>query len=855
MIKTKITLLFVGISIALALQKDGISHRFNMPAPAYGGNDFSIAEDSEEREKRRAWLEKMHRAAPGTDWRQLEYENRITRIRKQRTELKTREDCGNTTTLANGWLQGRWLERGSNNQAGSIHDVAYDSIHDKIWLISAGGTLWRGERDGSDWQIVQQYLQFNAGLLRFVTQDDKKRLLAFSGRIPHFSDDLGVTWQAATGISYTDRWGDFSDPIVLNDEANTFYVLAKPDYWSNITLYKSTDKGVRFTPVRTFATSDFSNLKLSLPHHANAPLLLEKKSNDYVQISSLNPETNELTALNAGNEFRIERAPANLVGWISPDSVRFYAYTQQSGTYRVYRSVDYGRSWKLQGTLPATPWKVGLYISPSNPDALFMGEVECYRSWNGGKFWQKVNNWWEYYDNVAQKMHADMMYFAEFETTGGQTFQLISHHGGITYTEDFLETQQNISLTGLNTSQYYSVRTDPYDPAYVYAGSQDQGFQMSYAVDTDGTRAFEQLISGDYGHIVFSNAGLSLWAVYPGGDVIFYTDAQSGRRTTSYKLTSEHESVWLPPLMESPFSSENAIYMAGGNAEGGDGSFIIRLSPKNREIKATQLPFDFRAATGDGAVSAMATSPLDSTRWYAATTNGRFFYSNDAGRNWEQNINFVPDGHYLYGQAIYASKLERDRVYLGGSGYSNPPFYRSTDGGANFTAMSKGLPNTLILDLAANADESLIFAATEAGPYVLVVAEERWYDLAEQCAPAQTYWSVEFVEATNTVRFGTYGRGIWDLQLEETVDTDEPELVAPTVNVFPNPSNGIVNIEWNFDAQTQIRIWDVNGKLVQQMQPGAGSQVQLNLSHLARGAYFLQIAHAQQLATTKILLR
>ena len=34
-------------------------------------------------------------------------------------------------------------------------------------------------------------------------------------------------------------------------------------------------------------------------------------------------------------------------------------------------------------------------------------------------------------------------------------------------------------------------------------------------------------------------------------------------------------------------------------------------------------------------------------------------------------------------------------------------------------AMSAGLPNTFINDLALNQNESLLFAATEAGPYVL----------------------------------------------------------------------------------------------------------------------------------------
>jgi len=37
--------------------------------------------------------------------------------------------------------------------------------------------------------------------------------------------------------------------------------------------------------------------------------------------------------------------------------------------------------------------------------------------------------------------------------------------------------------------------------------------------------------------------------------------------------------------------------------------------------------------------------------------------------------------------------------------------------------------------------------------------------MGELTAPDQVYWSVEYISDTHTVRFGTYGRGIWDFVL------------------------------------------------------------------------------------------
>jgi hypothetical protein len=121
-------------------------------------------------------------------------------------------------------------------------------------------------------------------------------------------------------------------------------------------------------------------------------------------------------------------------------------------------------------------------------------------------------------------------------------------------------------------------------------------------------------------------------------------------------------------------------------------------------------------------------------------------------------------------------------VYLGGSGYSNPGVYKSTNNGQTFTAINTGLPNTLVFGLAANDDESQIYAATEVGPYVYIVSENKWYSMSGTGAPDQTYWSVEYISSTKTVRFGTYGRGIWDFKIQNS-------NVAPTVSITA-PANG-----------------------------------------------------------------
>ncbi len=133
------------------------------------------------------------------------------------------------------------------------------------------------------------------------------------------------------------------------------------------------------------------------------------------------------------------------------------------------------------------------------------------------------------------------------------------------------------------------------------------------------------------------------------------------------------------------------------------------------------------------------------------------------GQNFTQTSSFTgPESHYFYGSTILPSPADDQRVYFGGSGYSNPAVYLSTDGGETFSSFDEGLPNTLVYELACLPDESIIFAATAIGPYYFSYENGQWEDLAGENAPDQTYWTVDYIPQINTVRFGTYGRGIWD---------------------------------------------------------------------------------------------
>lgn len=861
---------FVPLVLALILLnfKDHINKTtpYSYPLPTEGATSILSSNESKNQNTRAKWMEALHRSAPSTNWRSIEYRNRIAAYRINQTRLDSRNDC-TVESFAEGMLIGRWQERGSINQAGCVLDVEFHPFDNEIWLISGGGTLWRGPIDGSDWKVVNQDLQFDRGLLKIVSTQHGDRLLAFLGNFPHYSDDGGHNWNAAEGLTEEEVLGGFHRPLVLKDPNRTIYFLAKSghDREAKIKLYRSTDKGQSYIQVANTETSDFNKILLFSPHHSTIPYLVKTSEEGGVKIYQLNPSNTEWIPLNSGSELNWKLAAANMSGWSSNELTYFYAYTQEENKKpELFRSSNFGQDWERMGALPHTPWPLeGIYVTPSNPNVLFLGQVECYKSTNGGAGWDRINRWWEYYDDIERKLHADIMHIAEFKTLNGSPFLLVSNHGGLSISFDHFDTQYNIGLKHLNVSQYYSVRTDPNDPNFVYAGSQDQGLQLAnqFEVGTSGKENFSQIRSGDFGHLVFTNSGQSLWAIAPGGWLHYYENAQSGDLSQDYILGASEESIWLTPLMASPFIEENIIYMAGGSINDDAGSHIVRVQPVQDDLGLSQFPFDFKTASGGGTISAMASSSNFPNYWYVGTSNGKFYYSEDAGQNWNQSTEILPRGNYLYGQAIHISQSNPLIVYFGGSGYSNSPLFQSTDGGRSFHEFSEGLPSTLVYDITANEDESLLFAATEAGPYVYSTEKQRWFNMMGQCTPSQIYWSVEYIVSNATVRFGTYGRGIWDFQINLDVNTEDTPLNTTQAKVFPNPNQGLFHILLeNLRAEEiTIKAIDVSGRVIKQMKllPSEASipKIPIDLSPFPSGIYFLQIQNGHSFITKKVLLR
>jgi len=828
-----IAIIVLIIGILVTQQKKNQDKKEILPQP----KDVAFSEGHEEGEwiDKLNWIEGMHKCDSNVNWRAINYHNKYNQYL---VNLQNKSKS-NVISIADGELTGEWRETGSNNLAGRTHLVEIDQTVDSIYCASSGGNIWKADKEGNGWYVLNDDFQIDD--IRMLRKVNDRLLVASGGwGVPgfYYSDDDGHTWTAATGLSNIADWGYVIKSVVLNNTQNTIYLLAMEwDYgdWEKTTsIYVSTDMGESFSKELSYLESS---------HGPEGGFDIWCDPQDTVCYLA---KTNEIYSINNYDysaelisQYSQETTGSILLSGCKTDTeTHLYTAVYADNHVDFYYSDDNGENWTQKGSIESDPFmKNSFCVSQLNPTVLYYGGVECYRSSNSGNNWTRLNEWGEYYSDIENKLHADIPGINSFVDSENNEFVYINSDGGTYISYDQLQNVQNISMNNLNVGQFYSVYSHKTNSSIIFGGSQDQGYQYCDSDDGETTSNFTQILSGDYGHIVSNNGGNSIWMVYP-GYAMYYPDATTYPDYSEWWEFNISGQFWIPPLMPHP-SNPNVCYLGGGTT--GSGTHIIELTSNSGNLFANELSYDFSGSSAATAISALNYSPLNTNYMYLMNGNGEFFRSTDAGLNWEITSGFDgPDGNYLYGAAVQPSKNTLGTVYVAGSGYSNPPVFVSTDNGDSFSSMSSGLPSTMVYEIAVTENDEYIFAATDAGPYVFISENNEWYELGQGISPNQKYWTVDYNPLTKTAHFGTYGRGIWSFKILGTQNIETNDLSAE-LKVFPNTATTTITVD---GTDEKIEIYTTKGDLVLESESR-----EIDISNLSDGVYIVKTGNK----TTKFI--
>tara|TARA_B100000579_G_scaffold438045_1_gene471342 strand:- start:3166 stop:5094 length:1929 start_codon:yes stop_codon:yes gene_type:complete len=122
------------------------------------------------------------------------------------------------------------------------------------------------------------------------------------------------------------------------------------------------------------------------------------------------------------------------------------------------------------------------------------------------------------------------------------------------------------------------------------------------------------------------------------------------------------------------------------------------------------------------------------------------------------------------------------------------------------------------------------------------------YILDDETVPQPSYLSMIYIPGDQVYSNGN--AAAIRLITGESVGVDENKIAG--LNIYPNPSNGMLNIELDEQGQFNLEINDMLGKVV--CNKSISSNTMLDLTDLDKGIYFVKLSNSAATQTTKVII-
>jgi photosystem II stability/assembly factor-like uncharacterized protein len=556
-------------------------------------------------------------------------------------------------------------------------------------------------------------------------------------------------------------------------------------------------------------------------------------------------------AVNPGN-------PRILFAGAWPLVIRTYGRESGGPNGGIWRSTDSGATWeKVEGHgLPAPPLgKIGLSFSHSNPDVVYAmietgspNRGVLWRSNDGGDNWTLVS-----YDRLLnERSHyagrvmvnpgdENELYFnanshsisydggvtTERSGWGGDTHDMwadplnpdrmmISDDGGANMTFNRGKSWNRIELS---IAQMYHVNVDTQIPYFVYGGMQDGSGYKGASTSSQGRgggvpQGWESSAGCESGFIVPDPVIPEI--VWGGCYTGQFTkvDYRTGHQRTvkvwpesSYGAAAKdvkYRINWTFPIVISPHD-HNKVYVGSQyvhqTTDGGESWQIISpdLSGNDRSLMGPSggLTKDNIGVEMAQLVFAISESPLEEGVIWAGTNDGFLHISRDAGQNWENLTDNIPDLP-VWGTIsnIHASKYDAGTAYISVDFHQmnnrDPFVYKTTDYGQSWKSIASDLPRSVFSYVHwVHEDpvrQGLLYLGTENALYASFNDGESWLPLQNNLPHAPVH-DVVVQEHFNDLVLATYGRGFWIMDDITPLQQLTDEVLASDAHLFvPRPT-------------------------------------------------------------------
>ncbi|MBL7997339.1 MAG: T9SS type A sorting domain-containing protein [Candidatus Kapabacteria bacterium] len=802
----------------------------------------------------------------------------------------------------------QWMARGPINRGGRTRALAYD-ISNTQRILAGGQTngMWLSEDGGGTWKrttvlsahpsvtsVIQDKREGKTNIW-YYTSGEHSSSARGGGETPYDGDgvfkssDGGKTWAVLpataqgnpqTKYAFSHTWSIVTDNS--NKDQDVVYVAAASS------IQRSSDGGATWSSVLESPKAEHTDVAITSTGVLYATLDGDNKgifrSTNGTEWTKIIPSSYP----SVNKRITIGIAPSN------ENIVYFFGETPNSGkqktgsgdaewhslhkyTYKSGNGAEAGGDWEDRSqNIPAFGGKVGEYssqnsydifvsVKPDNPDVVFLGGTNLYRSTDG--FASSTNTAWvagyatkndiSQYEEHHPDLHANVF------KPGAPNILLSGHDGGISITEDCLAAEpkwKNIS-TGYITSQFYAIAIDRNAPSKIIVGGlQDNG---SYATDNDDiSKPWEIAGSGDGGFAEVIDS------------VTFMSSSQNGEVNRFTKAGDGGEVA--PPqgatgmLFITPYTADAAdtkiIYYQAGNQ-------VWRSLDITKATKTSGWE-KLDALQAEGTITALATSKTPAHILFYGTGTGLVYKATGSNTATPEvkNIsgtNFPKDA---YVSCVAVNPDNADNIYVVFSNYSVLSIFESNNGGTSWTPISGNLEQNA--DGTGNGPSCrwLAVMPVQGGKPVLYVGTSTGLYSTSNADGMNTVWAQEGANMIGNVVVSmvlarkmdgmivvaTHASGIYSTIFNPLATVRDEEKNIEVLDNYPEPFSNATTVRYNVKtpANVSVTLYDITGRAVQTLvseRKDAGMhEARLDAVSLPNGRFMVNVRAGSSTSTRMI---
>jgi photosystem II stability/assembly factor-like uncharacterized protein len=757
----------------------------------------------------------------------LPVERYIDAVRELLAELPSQRILPNASTgdvLSPGAASHPWQWLGPANRGGRTRAFVVDPRDPQVMLAGGiTGGVWKSSTGGTSWRPLTDTLANIAVGVLEMDPANPDVVYAGTGEIYYAPEpygwyrgggimrsvDAGSTWTFLDSTVANPDFAWVGDVEVSPHDSNRLYAATSTGVWVSDdaglswsrTLVPRTTAGCLELAVRNdldpdtvFAScgSELGTLPQAGP---NGP-----PAGDGVYRSTDGGQTWVRVIIRSGG--RAVGVTSLAIAPSDQDVIYANAADLDGNALAMFRSTEGGESGSWEVRNAGTPnwfancrydYAQGGYdnvvaVDPTDPNRIWVGGVDLFRSANAGKTFQIASDWAAPETSTAF-VHADqhlIVFDPGYDGTTNRTVYF-GNDGGIFSTTDDRADLSGSSCGSIQGATYGSLRTGFGVAQFVGGAVADDGSVILGGTQDNGTVQTTTGSPDDWVAVQGGDGGFA--AVDEQRDVRYvtnprYTDPTFG---TTYimmsrsdqggpfdlKPAADIDAVFYPPLVRDP--DDGRLLWTGGQS-------VLRTLDAGDNWESVTDYYDSK-------VTAIGVAADDGSEVWVGFRDGTLIRSGNALAATPKWVSADPSGGLPFGQvsAVAIDPTNHRTAFVTISEFDGHQVWRTADAGATWTAVDADLPEVPANAVAINPrNPAMVYVGTDTGVFESLNGGETWR-VANQNLATTIVSQLVFRKGTSELYAFTFGRGLYRVDVGSLAPPVNDDLDAATP-VFPDPA-------------------------------------------------------------------